>query len=80
MKEKLIHTHDFSMKKAFKAVDDWSYGYIDQSNLKRFLINMGYRHPCAMKKQWKKALNIFLQAVLRRFDLNGDGRVSLLEL
>lgn len=28
-KEKLIHTHDFTMEKAFKAVDDWGYGYID---------------------------------------------------
>jgi Ca2+-binding EF-hand superfamily protein len=67
------------MKKTFKAIDDWSYGYIDQSNLKRFLVNMGYRHSSAQKKGWKKALNIFLQAVLRRFDLNGDGRISFME-
>ena len=60
MKERLIHTHDFTMQKAFKAVDDWSYGYIDISNLKRFLINMGYRHPQAKKKDWKMALKVFL--------------------
>lgn len=30
------------MRAAFKAVDDWNYGYIDCSNLKRFLIGLGY--------------------------------------
>lgn len=56
LKDKLIHTHDFTMKKAFSAVDDWGYGYIDAHNLKRFLVNMGYRHPSAHKKGWKEAL------------------------
>jgi hypothetical protein len=43
------------MKKAFCAIDDWSYGYVDLKNLKRFLVGMGYRHPSAHKKNWKKA-------------------------
>jgi hypothetical protein len=79
LKDKLIHTHDFTMKKAFQAVDDWGYGYIDTSNLKRFLVNMGYRHPSAHRKGWKKALQVFLGAVIRRFDMSGDNRVSLSE-
>jgi len=29
LKDKLVHTHDFTFEKAFKAIDDWSYGYID---------------------------------------------------
>lgn len=67
------------MKKAFNAIDDWSYGYIDASNLKRFLVSMGYRHPSAHKKGWKKALQLFLHAVIRRFDLTGDSRISFEE-
>jgi Ca2+-binding EF-hand superfamily protein len=79
LKDKILHTHDFTMKKAFNAVDDWSYGWIDASNLKRFLVNMGYRHPSAHRKGWKKALDIFLHAVIRRFDLTGDSRISFEE-
>jgi Ca2+-binding EF-hand superfamily protein len=79
LKNKLIHTHDFNWKMAFKAIDDWSYGFIDKNNLKRFLINMGYRHPQAHKKNWRKALDMFLHAVIRRFDLNGDGKVDIEE-
>jgi Ca2+-binding EF-hand superfamily protein len=29
------------MQKAFKAIDDWGYGWIDKNNLKRFLRNNG---------------------------------------
>ena len=38
-----MHTHDFTMVKAFKAVDSWNYGYIDTSNLKTFMIGLGYK-------------------------------------
>jgi hypothetical protein len=42
--DRMVHTHDFSMWKAFKAVDDWNYGFVDNNNLKRFLLAMGYTH------------------------------------
>lgn len=29
MKEALENAYDFSFKKAFKAVDDWNYNYVD---------------------------------------------------
>ena len=78
-KDKLVHTHDFTMQKAFKAVDDWNYGYIDQSNLKRFLINMGYIKVSNKKGKAHEKYRQLVLAILRRFDLNGDGKVSLME-
>jgi hypothetical protein len=42
MKRNAENAYDFTFQKAFRAVDDWSYGYIDQSNLKRFLRGMGH--------------------------------------
>ena len=29
MKRNIENSYDFSMKKAFVAIDDWSYSYID---------------------------------------------------
>jgi Ca2+-binding EF-hand superfamily protein len=57
--------YDFSFQKAFRAIDDWNYGYIDKSNLKRFLRGMGY---VATKPE--------LIAILRRFDMDGDAKIS----
>jgi Ca2+-binding EF-hand superfamily protein len=42
MKRCLENGYDFSYKKAFSAVDDWTYGYIDNQNLKRFLKSCGH--------------------------------------
>lgn len=42
MKRHIENAYDFTFKKAFNAIDDWNYGYIDQTNLKRFLRNMGH--------------------------------------
>jgi Ca2+-binding EF-hand superfamily protein len=68
MKRTSENAYDFSFPKAFKAIDDWSYGYIDQSNLKRFLRSMGY---LATKQE--------LIAILRRFDMDGDAKINLAE-
>ena len=68
MKRTSENAYDFSFQKAFKAVDDWSYGYIDQSNLKRFLRSMGY---LATKQE--------LIAILRRFDMDGDAKINFAE-
>jgi hypothetical protein len=79
LKNRLLHTHDFTFEKAFKSIDDWSYGYIDAKNLKRFLVGMGYRHPLAKKDNNNFILNQFLMSILRRFDLNGDSKISFEE-
>lgn len=68
MKRNLENAYDFTFKKAFQAIDDWSYNYIDQSNLKRFLRNMGH---VASKQE--------LVAILRRFDMDGDAKINFKE-
>lgn len=62
------NAYDFTLQKAFRAIDDWSYGYIDQSNLKRFLRTAGF---VASKQE--------LVAILRRFDMDGDAKISFAE-
>jgi len=68
MKRNLENSYDFSFQKAFKAIDDWCYNYIDMCNLKRFLRGMGY---VATKQD--------LVAILRRFDMDGDAKINLQE-
>ena len=68
MKRALENSYDFSIQKAFRAIDDWSYGYIDSSNLKRFLRSMGH---LSTKQE--------LIAILRRFDMDGDAKINLSE-
>ena len=56
---------DFDYESGFKAIDDWGYGYIDFNNLRRFL------------RKWDYApLNKELSAIIRRLDLDGDGRLN----
>jgi len=40
---------------------------------------MGYRHPLAKKDNGNFILKQFLMATLRRFDLNGDSKISFEE-
>ena len=70
--DRLFHTHDFTITKAFNAIDDWRYQYIDNNNLKRFLIGMGYTTKKGDGFNMKKLTN----GIIRRFDLNGDGKLS----
>lgn len=42
IKRSLESSYDFSVRAAFKAIDDWNYNYIDKQNLKRFLRSMGH--------------------------------------
>ena len=58
----------FSKKKAFQAIDDWNYGYIDKKNLRAFLRKHNYI-----------ASNSECIAVIRRLDLDADARLSILE-
>jgi Ca2+-binding EF-hand superfamily protein len=41
IKRVLESSYDFNIQAAFKVIDDWSYGYLDSRNLRRFLRNMG---------------------------------------
>lgn len=65
IKQELAATADFDNKSGFKAIDDWNYGYVDFSNLKRFLKSQGYIPT-----------NSDLTAIIRRLDLNADSRLS----
>ena len=68
MKRALENSYDYSVQKAFRAIDDWTYNYIDSSNLKRFLRSMGH---LSTKQE--------LIAILRRFDMDGDAKINLAE-
>lgn len=52
----------------FKAIDDWNYKYIDQTNLKRYLIKCGVIPSAGL-----------LQAIIRRLDLDADAKLNLRE-
>ena len=58
-------TKSFNIDKAFTAIDDWSYGYIDKKNLKSFLRKHGYL-----------ASTSETMAIIRRLDLDADARLS----
>jgi len=60
--------YDFTVQAAFKAIDDWGYKYLDERNIKRFLRTMGH---VPVKAE--------IVAIIRRFDLDGDCKVSIEE-
>lgn len=49
-------------------MDDWNYGWVDKSNLKRFL-----------RKLEHTATKSELIAILRRFDMDGDAKINFKE-
>ncbi len=56
------------MELAFNCIDDWKYGYIDRKNLKSFF-----------RKHLYLASTRECIAIIRRFDLDADARLSLKE-
>lgn len=52
----------------FKSVDDWNYKYIDQINLKRFLVK------CSVLPN-----DNLLVAIIRRMDLDADAKLNFKE-
>lgn len=68
MKRLIENAYDFTFKKAFQAIDDWNYKYIDMNNLKRFFIKTSH---IPSKQE--------LVSILRRFDLDGDAKISFTE-
>lgn len=65
LKQRIDSTKNFDGTKGFYAVDDWSYGFIDKTNLKSFLRKHGHLASTA------EAI-----AIIRRMDLDADARLS----
>lgn len=42
LKRNLENSYDFSVQRIFNAVDDWAYGWLDKSNIRRFLRKTNY--------------------------------------
>jgi Ca2+-binding EF-hand superfamily protein len=68
LKKELESCSDFSARRAFKALDELNYNFINEANLKIFLRKMGHH---VVKKE--------LVAILRRLDLDGDSKISFNE-
>ena len=68
MKQQLASRYDYSLDVLFKSIDDWNYKYIDQINLKRFLIKCGVLPT-----------DNLLLAIIRRMDLDADAKLNLKE-
>ena len=68
IKQEMSSRYDYNREKLFKEVDDWNYKYIDHKNLKRFLSKMGV-----------PASEVHLIAIIRRFDLDADAKLTLTE-
>ena len=68
LKQQLAQRYDYSLELLFKAVDDWNYKYIDQVNLKRFLIK------CSVLPN-----DALLISIIRRMDLDADAKLNFQE-
>ena len=68
IKQQLASRYDYSLDLLFKNVDDWNYKYIDQINLKRFLIKCGVIPHDSL-----------LLAIIRRMDLDADAKLNMRE-
>lgn len=69
LRQELASRYDFTVDGLFKEVDDWNYKYIDANNLRRFLIKTGYH----------SINDAQILAILRRFDLDADAKLTLKE-
>jgi len=68
LKQQLACRYDYSLDMLFKAVDDWNFKYIDQPNLKRFLVKCGVLPNDSL-----------LVAIIRRMDLDADAKLNFKE-
>jgi hypothetical protein len=65
----LTARYDYDIDKLFREIDDWGYKYVDHKNLKRFLnFKMGV-----------PASDQHVIAIIRRFDLDADAKLTLRE-
>ena len=65
MKQIMHASKTFDIERAFSAIDDWSYNFIDKKNLKSFLRKHNYLASTAE-----------CMAIIRRLDLDADARLS----
>jgi Ca2+-binding EF-hand superfamily protein len=65
LKQRLAASKDFNFWRAFLAIDDWNYGYIDKKNLAIFL-----------KRNGSKTTTSEVMAIIRRLDLDCDARLT----
>lgn len=65
LKQDLATAYDYNLDACYKNLDDCNFGFIDTSNLKRFLVK------CCIY-----ASDALLIAIIRRMDLDADARLS----
>ena len=64
-KQDLATAYDYNKEACYKNIDDCNFGFIDTSNLKRFLVK------CCIY-----ASDALLIAIIRRMDLDADAKLS----
>lgn len=65
LKQDLATSYDYNLEACYKIIDDCNFGFIDTSNLKRFLVK------CCIY-----ASDALLIAIIRRMDLDADARLN----
>ena len=68
LKKELESCHDFSVRRLFKAIDEPRFKFLTEGTIRLFLRRMGHQ-----------PLKSELIAIIRRFDLDGDSRLSFSE-
>ena len=58
----------FSLERAFRAIDYQNFNVLDEVSIRRFLKRAGHQ---PVKEE--------LTAIMRRFDLDGDAKLSFME-
>ena len=65
LKQDLATAYDYNLDSCYRNIDDCNFGFIDTSNLKRFLVK------CCIY-----ASDALLISIIRRMDLDADARLS----
>jgi len=61
--------NDYTDDSLYKSIDDWGYGYVDGKNL-----------PIFFRKNKYNATEPDIEAIIRRMDLDADGKLTFQEL
>lgn len=65
LKQELATSYDYNHEASYRVMDDCNFGFIDTSNLKRFLVK------CCIY-----ASDALLISIIRRMDLDADARLN----